>query len=213
MGLTLKAKAAERATRLKSLGIRTARENAGMARDIVDLVFDNYAAGATWHDSVEAAKDAIAERALARYGPNIRAALAKAGLALPDGVALTPEAIKEVLSAQTGLDIDSLTGEGFARAIDSLLSQRLSDELGVPIDSVLQPEGLKLAVRAGVKLAIANGTAERLLTKGLTRAARIAVTWRRAGVSSKVEQRKILKSYAQKKYARTHQQIWVKTGQ
>ncbi|MDM0119024.1 hypothetical protein [Variovorax arabinosiphilus] len=207
--MTLKQKAQERASRLKTLGIATARDNAGMAQDIIDLVIDNYTDGASWEDSVNAAKDELQRRALERYGPNIRAALRKAGLNFPDERELTPDAVKELVAEQSGLDIDNLTGDGVADAIDGLLSQRLTAVLGVPIQSVLNAEGLKAAVEAGVKEAVANGTAERLLTAGLTKAARRAATWRRAGITEKVEQRKVLNAWYQKKYARKHQQVWI----
>lgn len=209
MGLTLKQKASERMARMKALGIATARENAGMAQDIVDLVFDNYAAGADWADCIEAAKEELARRALERYGDKIRAALRRAGLDYPDDQELTPDGIKEVVARQSGLDLDELTGDGVKRAIDGLLSARLSAALGVDVPTVLDTSAMKLAVEAAVKASIANGTAERLLTAGLTRAARKLVTFKRAGINAKADQKRTMQRWYQKRYARTHSQIWV----
>lgn len=208
MGLTLKQKAAERLSRGKSLAIATARENSAMVQDVFDNVVDNYTAGASWEDSVNAAMEPLKERAIERYGPRIRAALRRAGLEFPDDMVLSVESVQDLLSEQSGLDIEALTGEGVADAIDTLLSKRLSETLGVPITSVLNAEGLKTAVEAGVRQAIENGTAERLITAGLSKAARRLATWKRNGVPEREEQQRILHGWYQKKYARTHRQVW-----
>lgn len=201
--MTFKAKAA----RTKALAVATLRANEGMANDVLDQVSDGYFnQGLNLEDALYAVQDSLVQRAIDRYSDKIRAALSRAGLELGDGP-LSLESIKQAVILKTGLEIDDLNPESMMQAVDKIASARLSEATGVPIESVMSGQGLGEQIKAGIRASIDNGSAEKILMKGLSAAARAAVTWKRHGFDEAAK-KKAMNAYYQKRYRRTHRMVW-----
>lgn len=198
------------ASKTKALAIATARANAGMAQDIMTEIADNYFEhGMDLQEAIDAAKDAIAQRAIERYGDKIRAALARAGLDVPADEPLTVDGIKAAVVEKTGLDLEDLTAEHLLDAADKLASQKLSADLGIEITSVMNGDTLAEVIKAEVRKAIDDGRAFELIKKGISMKARIAMTWKRAGLGETAEDRERAYNAArQKRYRRRFKEVW-----
>ena len=197
------------AAKTKALAIATSRENAGMAGDILGMIEDAYfEQGMDLQDAINSVQDQLIQRAIDRYSDKIRAALARAGLDLPDGE-LTLEAIKGAVIDKTGLDLTDLTPDAMVAAVDRLASDRLSVAIGVQVASVMNGATLADNIRAGVAKAITAGRGMALLTNGLSQRARVEMTWNRAGITTEQQRRRVLSAWYQKKYRRTHVEVWV----
>lgn len=195
-----------KASKAKALAVATLRANEGMANDILDQISDAYfERGLSVGEAIDEVQDSLIQRAIERYSEKIRAALSRAGLDLQGEI--TIDAIKQAVIDKTGLQLDDLTPEAMIEAVDSLAASRLSEATGVPINSVMSGEGLGEQIKEGVRKAIENGTAETLILKGMGKAARAVVTWRRAGFDEDA-QRRAMNAHAQKKYRRTHRMVW-----
>lgn len=193
----------------KTIAVSTARENAGTVNNMVDSLIDHWVDGddlSTAWDKVEAE---LVQEVSERYSARIAAALRRAGLSVADDDVLTPARIRELISEQSGIDLDELSTEGVARGIDRLASARLSEALGVEITTMATAEGLKQSLMAALVASIENGTAERLIAKVRAIRLRKVAQWRREGVDAAADQRRLENRARQQKYARTHSQIWV----
>ena len=208
IAVTMKQRAGERASRLKALGVETLRDNSGMVRDVVDLVIDRYMEGATFADALGAVQDELAARAIARYGDAIRAALRRAGFDVPDGTELDAATIADLVREKTGLQFASLDSASVIEYVDKEMAARVTALTGVPVSSVYNAQTLMQEMKDGVREAIKNGTAERLLTQGMSVAARRVATWRRYGYTTKESRRKAMQRLYAKRYAETHRQVW-----
>lgn len=209
--MTMTAKARERAARMREIAVATARANAGQVNDIVDLIYSKWENGLSLDEAWEASKEEMIAGALARYADKIKAGLARAGieLNLEEGQPLTLVDIEQCIAERAGLPDLELTKDGIIEAMDGLMARKLSDELGIEIATVMNVESIKEAARAGLLLAIENGTAERLITQAYHITARKLATFRRAGYADKADQLRIMNNHYNKKYRQTHRQVWV----
>lgn len=194
----------EKAVKTKSLAVATLRANEGMANDILEEVATLYFEGLSLQEAIDVTQDRLAQKAFERYGEKIRAALARAGLEVGE---LSIESIKQAVIDKSGLDMDDLTPESMLKAVDVIVSARMSEATGVPISSVMNGGELAEQIKAGVRASIENGTAEKILLKGMSAAARAAVTWRRNGFDEGA-QKKAMNAYYQKRYRQTHRLVW-----
>ncbi len=198
---------AQRASKTKALAVATVRENKGMAGDVLEEVAGLYfEQGMPFEDALESVKESLIQKAVDRYSDKIRSALQRAGLDLPEG-ALTLDGIKAAIIEKSGLEMNDLTPEAMVGGIDKLASSSLSRATGIPIASVADGQALGDIIKAGVRTAIDNGTAEKLIMGGLSQKARAVVTWRKNGFDPEAE-KKAKNAYYQKRYRRSHKLVW-----
>lgn len=208
LAVSMKQRAGERASRMKALGVETMRDNSGMARDVLDLVIDQYAAGVDFNDCLESVRDQLTAKALERYGDSIRAALRRAGFEIGDGETLDVNTIADLVREKTGLDFVSLDRAAVVDYVDKQMAAKLSEMTGIQISTVTDGQALKEQMKEGVRQAILSDTAEKLLMHGLSAAAKKVVTWRRYGYTTKESRRKVMQRLYSKRYAEKHRQVW-----
>lgn len=184
--------------------IRTFRAGEGLETDIAREVFERYKAG---EDFTESIKAAMVQLAIDRYRPKIEAAMRRAGISVEPGEDLTAETILAALREKTGLDLDDLTPDSVARALDESMARELSNALGVEVSTVLDPETLKQELIDGAIEAVKSGRVNALVTRRMIDKVRTVATWARAGVPMS-ERSQIMGAWYQKKYRRTHKQVW-----
>lgn len=181
------------------------RARAGMELDIVESIYDRWHAGG---DLGQSLIDELVQRAIDRWSEKILHAMQRAGLEVDAAEPLTSQSIAAAISAKTGLDMDDLTPEKVAAAADGRMSSELSRALGVEVSSVLDPVALKAQLIAGAMDAVQSGRATSLMPKATINSLRMAASWGRAGVSDKLERRRIMANWYAKKYRRKHRQVW-----
>ena len=184
--------------------IAVRRADSGLALDMARNIYESIKDGG---EVSEAVRDEMVNQAIERFTPHVAAALRRAGIDVPEGEKLSLETIRQIINAKTGLDIEELTEESIAQAVDAKMAARLSEVLGVEVSTVLDAETLKEEVKAGALEAIQSGRATKLISAAMIRAVRAAATWKRAGVPVD-ERRKYLQRWYAKKYRRTHRQVW-----
>lgn len=186
------------------MDIFTTRAHEGLERDIAMSVWERYKAG---EDAGQLVQETIVQLAIDRYRPKIEAALRRAGLPIEDGQDLTIESIKDAINAKTGLDLDDLTPDAIADAMKAKIAAELSQVLGVEVTDIEDIEGLKAQLLEAAVLAVKSGRANKLINRMQIGRIRRAATWARAGFGPD-DQAKILGAWYQKKYRRTHRQVW-----
>ena len=181
------------------------RVNRGAVNDLIDRAYENYKENGreSWS---EAFKESAADMVIARYEVKIRNGFARAGLTLPEGE-LGQDELLQVVRDQTGLDIYNLNPDAVMQAVDRLLSNRLSQALGVNVSTVMDRDAMIASINASVVEAIRSGRAGKWLSGKAYRAARKMRTLRSRGVTE--ETWEILDARRrQKKFRRTHHLQW-----
>lgn len=197
------------AKKTRQIGIAVGRAAKAVTNDIFDKLSDAYFdQGMDFSDAWDSVKDDFTAEAIERFGAKIRAALSRAGLEFAEGVPLTIDAIKAAVIEKVGLDIDDLTTENIIGALDANMAARLSDATGLELTTVASGVGLGDMVRAGIKDALENGRAEKIMTGSLSMVARKDVTWKRRGFDAEKRKRAMNALY-QKRYRRKNKQVWV----
>ena len=190
----------------KRVTLARLRVREGFWNDVIDAAWERYKAGG--RESVrDALQDELIDRALGRYSEKIRAMFARGGVVIDPEQPITMAVLTELISERTGLELTDLSPETVSAAVDKELSGRLSEALQVPVSTVFDKERLKEDLKAGVRLAIADGRGAALLTKAMLKTARTYATWKRHGVEER-EQMQITNRAYQAKYRRTHRQVW-----
>lgn len=180
------------------------RAGEGTELDIARSVYARIEAGETVTQSLI---DELSARALARYAGHILAAMRREGFPLGDGEPVTLNVLVTAINERTGLNVQSLTPEGIAGAVDGLMAAKLGAALGVEVSTVLDAAQLKADILAGVSLSVQSGRASELVPADTIEAVRRAATWTRAGIGE-VERVKILRRWYQKKFRKTHKSEW-----
>lgn len=189
------------------LKIRKLRVDKGSWNDLIDAAYENYKARG--RESIkEAFSEAIADKVLQRYQVKIAAGFRRAGVEIEDGEPLTAEKLLTIIKDRTGLEINTLSPEGVMSAVDRLLSERLSEALGVTVTTVFDRQAMMAAMEESVKQAIRDGRAAEFIGKHAMRAARQYATFKRRGIESPEDHRRIMLAWYQKKYRRTHRLVW-----
>ena len=190
----------------KKIKLARLRVREGFWNDVIEGAWERYKAGGR-----ESVRDALSEelldRALGRYAEKIRAMFARGGIDIDPEQPITAEFLARLLSERTGLDFSDLSPEAITAAVDKELSQRLSEALQVPVSTVFDKEKLKEDLKAGIRLAIADGRGAALLTKAMLKSARAYATWKRRSVSER-EQWQIMSRSYQAKYRLSYKQTW-----
>ena len=189
------------------LKIKKLRVDKGSWNDLIDAAYENYKARG--RESIkEAFSEAIADKVLQRYQVKIAAGFRRAGVEIEDGEPLTAEKLLTIIKDRTGLEINNLTPEGVMSAVDRLLSERLSAAMGVTVTTVFDRQAMMAAMDESVKQAIRDGRAAEFIGKHAMRAARKYATFKRRGIESPEDHRRIMLAWYQKKYRRTHRLVW-----
>lgn len=189
------------------LKIRKLRVDKGSWNDLIDAAYENYKARG--RESIkEAFSEAIADKVLQRYQVKIAAGFRRAGVEIEDGEPLTAEKLLTIIKDRTGLEINNLSPEGVMSAVDRLLSERLSAAMGVTVTTVFDRQAMMEAMEESVKQAIRDGRAAEFIGKHAMRAARKYATFKRRGIESPEDHRRIMLAWYQKKYRRTHRLVW-----
>ena len=190
----------------KKIKLARLRVREGFWNDVIEGAWERYKAGGR-----ESVRDALSEelidRALGRYAEKIRAMFARGGIDIDPEQPITADFLARLLSERTGLDFSDLSPEAITAAVDKELSQRLSEALQVPVSTVFDKEKLKEDLKAGIRLAIADGRGAALLTKAMLKSARAYATWKRRSVSER-EQWQIMNRSYQAKYRLSYKQTW-----
>ena len=193
------------------LKIKKLRVDKGSWNDLIDAAYENYKARG--RESIkEAFSEAIADKVLQRYQVKIAAGFRRAGVEIEDGEPLTAEKLLTIIKDRTGLEINNLTPEGVMSAVDRLLSERLSAAMGVTVTTVFDRQAMMAAMDESVKQAIRDGRAAEFIGKHAMRAARKYATFKRRGIESPEDHRRIMLAWYQKKYRRTHRLVWDNNG-
>ena len=198
-----------RADKAKGVAVATMRENAGTINKLADQIVDDWVAGDDFSVALERASGQLVEEVAERYSDRIRNALRRAGLQVEDGDVLTPDKIREIVAEQAGIDLGDLQADGIVTGMDRLLSKKLSAMIGIEVTTIADGAALKAALEVGLKEALLNGTAERLITGVLRKRARAAATWAREGVTNKADRDRLTRRAYMIEYANTHSQVWV----
>lgn len=189
------------------LKIRKLRVDKGSWNDLIDAAYENYKERG--RESIkEAFSEAIADKVLQRYQVKIAAGFRRAGVEIEDGEPLTAEKLLTIIKDRTGLEINNLSPEGVMSAVDRLLSERLSAAMGVTVTTVFDRQAMIAAMDESVKQAIRDGRAAEFIGKHAMRAARKYATFKRRGIESPEDHRRIMLAWYQKKYRRTHRLVW-----
>ena len=201
-------RAGDKAKQVRTLGVRTARANAGMIDEIIDATIDRWIEGEDFDACLDAAQSDIADMALTRYGDKVRNALARLGVVLPDGEEITADAIIEAIQEKTGLDFGDFTTESVMAAVDGLIAKQISRYTG--IDGITTVSGMDFtdAVKVGVRAALRSGTLNKLVGRLMDRRARKAATLRRLG-ATKYEYATLKNREYQAKYRERNVQKWI----
>ena len=181
------------------------RVSRGSINELIDRAYDNYKENGrdSWGGAF---KEAAADMVIARHEEKIRNGFARAGLHLPEGE-LGQDEILAVVRDQTGLELDNLNPDAVMAAVDRLLSNRLSQALGVQVSTVFDQEAMIQSIQASVVQAIRDGRAGAWLSGKAYKAARRMATLKNRGVSE--ETWEILDARRrQKKFRRTHHLQW-----
>lgn len=198
-----------RTDKAKGIAVATMRENSGTINRLADQIVDDWVDGQDFSVALERARSELVEEVAGRYSDRIRNALRRAGLQVEEGDILTPDRIKEIVGEQAGIDFDDLQAGGVVSGMDRLLAKRLSSMIGIEVTTVADGAALRAALEVGIKEALLNGTAERIISSVLERRARAAATWAREGVKNKADRARLERRAYQIEYAKTHSQIWV----
>jgi hypothetical protein len=149
----------------------------------------------------------VADWALDRYSLRIRARLEAMGLVVDADGPLTVDAIKDAVRAKTGLDIQDLTPDGVAKALDEKLAREVSGLLRLEVSTVFDTEALKSEIKSQVIERVGGGSGAGVINRATLERLKSAATYARAGVvgdEKKREQARV----RQKKYRHNHRQIW-----
>lgn len=192
-------------SRIKSLAINTSRANAALINEIIDQTVDAWIGGADFDECLSAAKEQIADAAVKHHGDKVRAALARAGIEIPEGE-LTVEGVREALQAKSGLEIEEFSAAGILKAVDAEMAKKLTEVTGIEIESVVGND-LQTTIKVGVRAALRDGMGYRLIGVLMQNRARKLATLKRLG-SNQAELTKFRNRQYQAKYSRTHKQAW-----
>lgn len=189
------------------LKIRKLRVDKGSWNDLIDAAYEHYKERG--RESIkEAFSEAVADKVLQRYQVKIAAGFRRAGVEIEDGEPLTAEKLLTIIKDRTGLEINNLSPEGVMSAVDRLLSERLSAAMGVTVTTVFDRQAMMAAMDESVKQAIRDGRAAEFIGKHAMRAARKYATFKRRGIESPEDHRRIMLAWYQKKYRRTNRLVW-----
>ena len=190
----------------KRVSLARLRVREGFWNDVIDGAWERYKEGG--RESVrDAVTQELLDRALERYSDKIRAMFARGGVHIDPGEKITADFLTRLISERTGLDIYDLSPESIKNAVDRELTARLSEVLQVQVTSVFNEAQLKEDLKAGIRLAIADGRGAALLTKAMVKSARAYATWKRYSVAEH-EQRRILNRGYQRKYRQSYKLVW-----
>lgn len=190
----------------KRVSLAKLRVREGFWNDVIDGAWERYKDGG--RESVrDAVTQELLDRALERYSDKIRAMFARGGVHIDAGEKITADFLTRLISERTGLDIYDLSPESIKDAVDRELTARLSEVLQVQVTSVFNEAQLKEDLKAGIRLAIADGRGAALLTKAMVKSARAYATWKRYSVEEN-EQRRILNRSYQRKYRQSYKLVW-----
>lgn len=181
------------------------RAHAGTAFDLADKIVDAKLSGIPINEVVAAE---IVDRATDRYQKHIRAALARAGIEIDADEKITAAVLLREINSKTGIEIEAWTPEAVTAAVSARVSAKMSDVLGVDVEGVKDAESLKAALIDGAKEAVASGRANALVSKSMIKKLRMVATIKGAGIDQD-EARKRLGRIYQKRYRRTHKEVWV----
>lgn len=192
-------------SRIKSLAINTQRANAALINEIIDQTVDAWIGGADFDECLDQAKEQIADAAVKHHGDKVRAALARAGIEIPEGE-LTVEGVREALQAKSGLEIEEFSAAGILKAVDAEMAKKLTEVTGIEIESVVGND-LQTTIKVGVRAALRDGMGYRLIGVLMQNRARKLATLKRLN-SNQEELTKFRNRQYQAKYRKTHKQQW-----
>lgn len=148
-----------------------------------------------------------ADLALTYYDKRIRAFFRRAGIDIGEAV-LTVESIRQKIESASGLEINDLSQQGIADAIEKRLAGQVSELLGFTVTRVFDAVELQEQVKSHVISRLIDGEGGGVLKGRVLHQLRVAASWERAGISSQ-ERRRILSRHYQRKYRKHHDQTWI----
>lgn len=189
------------------------RANASGALDVAEQFWDYHKSGM---DISESALQLAIEAAVDKYQVHIAAAFARVGIVVTPGEKITASTLLDVINSKTGLQIEALTPTAVRQAYDTQMSARLTELLGVPVESLDNIEAIKQALIDKVKeAAMSEKSVEAIrgvITKALIKKIKNLKTFKDAGLQTKEEQKKVMNRYYQKQYRRGHKEVWDDAG-
>jgi hypothetical protein len=194
----------------KALNVAMERAKDGTLSDIINRWLDYMDAGLPFTEAVQAE---LADLAVMHYSKPLGAALRRHGFNVEDGEVIDGQVLTRCINEKAGLNIQSLTADGVKSALDEKVSGRMSDLLGVEVQTIMDVDKLKEALLAGALEAVQSGRATKLITGAIIRKIKKKKAWDEGGVATDVDRAKLLNRAYQKKYRRTHRLVWDKPGE
>lgn len=188
----------------QKMKIHIERANAGTLLDIGGEIWAAHSAGETWTDSMS---QVLVDRIIQRYRGHIAAALRANGVELADTDTLDGETLLRIINERSGLDIQAWNVDAVKTALDTFMAARLSDALGVQVDSVQDVDAIKQSLMAAAADAVQSGRANAFISRAMIKKIRVAKAWNEGGVPVD-DRRKTLSRWYQKKFRRSHVAVW-----
>lgn len=186
--------------------VHTLRVNKGVMNDLIELAWRHYKENGR-ESLPNAFTEAAADLAIKRYDEKIRNGFARAGVPLPAGE-LNAQTMLGIVQQQTGLELQNLSADGIVQAVDKLLSQRLSQALGVTVATVMDKDAMIASINAAVVQAIRDGRAGEFVNRHALHAARRYAAFKNAGIGPE-NAAKIAARMRARKYRKTHKLVWL----
>ncbi len=184
--------------------IKLDRANASSLVDVVKEIVAAHENGEAWGD---ATSEVLIDRIIQRYSGHVTAALRAKGVPIEDGEVLDGAALLRIVNERSGLEIAEWTPGAIKTALDEYMARRLSDAIGVEIDSVQDLEAVKQALIDAAAEAVVSGRATAFISRAMIKRMRVAKAWQAGGVEPD-DRRKTLARWYQKKYRRSHVAVW-----
>ena len=154
------------------------------------------------------AEDEIADWAIERYRPNIINGMRRAGLEVPadidtmDGAALV-KAIGDALELQ----LESLTPDAIADAVDKRMARDLGRKLGIEIPTLRDADAVRQACIDAVIEAVRSGKANQFISQWQIRRMKSVKAWADAGLA-KEDRAKIQNRMSQRRWRKGYMWTW-----
>ena len=184
----------EKAIRSRRLGDTINRETVEAVRSYEDAVDS----GSVSQAVIDVALEVASERVIN--------GLRNAGLGLEDGT-VSAESIRLALSSKIGAEIEDLSPEGVAAALNASISYQVGELLGVEGLDLLGGGSIEDQARALALEAIASGRPSKLVSLSLMRELRSAAAFMAAGVPPE-ERPAAMNRARQRRWRITHKQTW-----
>ncbi len=189
---------------MKNLKIAVERGKDGALWDIYTSIRDAMDRGDTVSEAVQRE---IADRTIAKYQKHIAAAFRRYGFPLQDGEEINSDVLLRLINERANVNVEHLTADGLRLGFDAAISAKVSELLGVQVDTVQNFDLVKQALISSAVESVQSGRASKLMTRAAIKRVQAVKAWK-VGNVPKVDRADYLNRWYQKKYRRSHVGVW-----